>query len=323
MEIPDYLWQQIKIAQDYLSKNQRAIDFALKQSQQIDNQVNRHNSQIDKMFNSPEMIAIRNESEKFSKFNYIIDEFQNRFENVSIVSENNFKNISLKSFETNESINISNAQDVIILDNLLGKISIEDCNSFIHHLAEFTLLGYKHPVGKKIFDFIEKQSKMKSQNNDFYRIRISTSTKGIEYTRSEMFEPQYKSPKQNRFSMIGLNPLYLCSDLNIAKQEVGVEKESKYTYIKIKIKNAFNVLDICDREIPLFNFCYHNPENKNDNLHTEYLLPNYISDCAKYHKFEGIKYMSIYDKNVTNLVLFSAGKRDFEIVDISGVNYKN
>lgn len=136
-----------------------------------------------------------------------------------------------------------------------------------------------------------------------------------------MFEPQFMIPKQNRFSMVGLNPLYLSECLETAIKETGICNTDKFTWIQLKLKNELSVLDITDIDIPLFNMCHKKAEQTNFNLSIEYLIPNFISDCARFHGFDGISYRSVHDYVSKNLVLFKAGKRDFNVEKIDSRNF--
>jgi len=224
--------------------------------------------------------------------------------------------------EGKNSIPIETAKDVLILKNIIDDLSFAECSEFINFLSKYPMLGFKHPIGSKIYSFIEKIPKETINSTDLYRIRQSTEQKQIAYTESEMFEPQYGFPMQNRFSMVGLNPLYLTSDLNTALLETGTRESDKYTFMNVQLKNNFDFLNITNEQIPLFNFCHKRTENKQQNLKVEYLIPNYISDCSKANGFEGIIYNSVYKINALNYVFFNAGKRDFTVKKLEGKNYE-
>jgi len=228
--------------------------------------------------------------------------------------------ITDKNLEGN-SIPVENAKDLVLINNLLGGVEFSECTDFINYLSEFPMLGFKHPVGKRIYKYIEECPREQIVNTLLFRVRVSSNQKQIAYTVNEMFEPQYTIPKQNRFSMVGLNPLYLADSLNTALIEARVTEIDKYTLIKIIVKTPFTILNITNDQIPLFNLCHKKTESINANMYVEYLIPNYISDCAKACDYEGIIYNSVNSLVNKNYVLFNPGKRDFTMVEIKGINY--
>ena len=220
------------------------------------------------------------------------------------------------------SIPVENVADIVMLNSLVEGIEFNECVEFINYLSDYPMLGYKHTIGNRIFDYIANCQKEKINEIELFRIRISTEQKQIAYTKNEMFEPQFTYPKQNRFSMVGSNPLYLTDNLETALLETGVTSTDKYTYARLKIVNPFFVLNITNDQIPLFRLCHKRAEKNNSNMYVEYLLSNYISDCAKSCSFEGIVYNSVQTIGRKNYVLFSAGKRDFDTIEIKGFNYE-
>lgn len=236
---------------------------------------------------------------------------------------NNTKNICISDkTENGNTIPIENAKDLVILKNIINGLTFEECSDFINYLSKFPMLGYKHRIGKKVDEYIRSCPQTNIQNITAYRIRVSTSLKQIAYTENEMFEPQYTMPKQNRFSMVGLNPLYLSGKLETAMLETELNEADKYTWIKLLIKNKFSVLDITDENVPLFRVCHKKAAHGSANMYVEYLFPNYISDCARACGFEGIIYNSVRDNKIPNYVLFDAGRRDFNVIEIKGHNYE-
>jgi RES domain len=250
-----------------------------------------------------------------------IDQISKTFPNLYFDYDKNKKQIQITEENTNNSISIENVKDALFLNTIDSTLTFADCTNFINYLSLYPMLGYKHDVGKMVFDYIMNCQKKEIIGNKYYRIRTSTIQKQIQYTENEMFEPPFTMPKQNRFSAIGQNPLYLSEDLEIAKKEAGVISSTKYTYIELQIKRSFSLLDITENEIPLFKSCHTKADNPESNMHIEYLLPNYISDCAKINKFEGIIYRSIHSDIINNIVIYESSKRDFNILTLQGFNY--
>ncbi len=219
------------------------------------------------------------------------------------------------------SIDLQDAKNIVLINDIIDDITFEECADFLNYIANFPMLGAKHKIGKKIYNAIMKSRIEKINSIRLFRVRKSTDVKQIPYTRNEMFEPQYKSPKQNRFSMIGLNPLYLSDSLETALTEIGIRQDSKYTTLELELKNEMNMLNIVNEEVPLFDFCHKRSEDNTAHLSIEYLFPNFIADCTKECAFDGIIYRSIHNSTTRNYVFFEAGRRDFKAQIPNGINY--
>jgi hypothetical protein len=64
------------------------------------------------------------------------------------------------------------------------------------------------------------------------------------------------------------------------------------------------MLDIRNLNIPIFKLCHNKVERKNDYFNIEYVLPNYISDCARKSGFDGLIYKSTVNLESTNYAFF-------------------
>lgn len=240
---------------------------------------------------------------------------------INRTKNNNSYNIS-ETIESDSSITLTEIPDVLVLNKIVEGISFAECRDFISYISDFPMLGFKHEIGKKIYSFISKCTKHSMLENVIvYRVRMASERKQIGYMKNEMFEPQYGYPSQNRFSMIGINPLYISENLEIAKLETGIEAKSKYTWIELEIINNFIILDITNNEIPLFSQCHRVPESDTKSMKIEYLISNFVADCAKECEFEGIKYKSVYNQNINNYVLFHQSQRDFKVKQIISENF--
>ncbi len=233
-------------------------------------------------------------------------------EKQTFIKSHNFKKLNVP---------IENSKDIISINNMVDNISPEECSDFINYISCYPMLAYKHRAGKKIYEFLKSQKEKNIINKIIYRVRMPSGNKTIPYTQNEMFEPAYKMPKQNRFSNIGINALYLSEKLEVAKEETDVKKEDRCTWIKLKIKSDLKILDVSDKNIPLFAHCHKMQESRQQMLNVEYLIPNFISDCSRNIGFDGIVYKSIHDESCKNYVLFNVGKRDFEILELKNENY--
>ena len=125
-----------------------------------------------------------------------------------------------------------------------------------------------------------------------------------------------------RFSNTGINYVYFSESLEIAKTEIEVDESKPYTFIEVELIRNMKILDITDIGIPLFNACHKECDKKQDKMEINYLIPNYIANCINELKYDGIKYLSTNDLSSYNYVFFDVSKRDFEVKQIIGVNFK-
>lgn len=216
---------------------------------------------------------------------------------------------------------IENSGNVALVRAFLPLVSAAECFEFVNYLSEFPYLGYKHKTGKDIYKCIDNQRRDPISKVSVFRVRLSTDKKTMPYVKSEMFEPMYTVPPQSRFASTGHNPLYLAGDLETAKIETGVTEKSRYTWMEVELVNDFNLLNVTDEKIPVFDYCHKKSTKSGAVLTTEYLMPNFISDCAKDLGFDGLVFNSVHSDTVKNYVIFGAGKKDFRVIDIQGVGY--
>ena len=251
--------------------------------------------------------------EYFTSVNSIITDLSKYYKssNLFINIINNIKYIS----DGKTNIRSSQATDALILKRMFPEITLSECEDFINYVSQYPMLSFKNDIGKKIYEFIEKVDFVEIYNIKVFRVRKHEYGRKAMYTEDEMFLAPYKLTQQSRFSSTGQNYLYTSEKLNIAKEEVNMKKEDLYTWIHLEIKNPFRILDIRNNNIPIFEYCHLKSEDKNSKINTEYLLPNYIADCAKQIGFEGVQYYSIIDNITNNYVFFKPGIRDFIVIN--------
>lgn len=213
-------------------------------------------------------------------------------------------------------IPIEQTINVVALKKMFSDISFDECAEFCNYISKYPTLSYKNDVGKRIYDLIQDCELKEIVNERIFRVRKHENGKRIPYTENEMFQPPFKITSQQRFSGIGQNYLYTSTNLEIAKKEVELTIDDLYTWIELQLKSTFKMLDICDNNIPLFDFCHEPRNEKKSMLNIEYLLPNYIADCSKQCEYDGIIYRSVYDKETINMVFFSGKSYDFKVVEI-------
>lgn len=328
--IPDYLFkiiqQQFELLDKIISKSDfKIIMESLKDNQkpsiEISDAIKKISDSIDALKDKKLFDNIYNNIQIYNDY---YKEISTLIPSTYLKYDKDEKQTFIKSHDLkNINIPIENSKDIISINNMVDNISPEDCSDFIEYISSFPMLGYKHKVGRKIYDFLKTQEKKDIFDEIVFRVRKPSKNKTIPFTRNEMFEPAYKMPKQNRFSNIGINALYLSENLEVSKEETEIKSDERCTWIKLKIKTHLKILDVCDKNIPLFAHCHKMQESKQQMLNIEYLIPNFISDCSRNIGFNGIIYKSVYDESFKNYVLFDIGKKDFEIIDLKNENYNS
>lgn len=222
--------------------------------------------------------------------------------------------------KNSDNYNVNRINDYAIVSSLVENISTDETDKFFNLLSEYPFLAYKYETGKKIYKAIAQSSKtIFEAKHRLYRVRIPTK-KNIPYSFREMFTTLYGRSTHGRFSFIGANYLYFSESLQDALLETKADIDKKYTYILVENRKDFNVLDITNLKIPLFSRCHIVVDDDDSSLKTEYLIPNYIANCAHENNFDGILYNSVSGKG-KNIVLFGSGYSDFNEIETVGKNY--
>ena len=255
---------------------------------------------IQKLINSnPYQIQIENALKVINSSNDLINYTKN------ITNIGSLQIASATKTEKDGKYSLNRVNDYAVVNSFVDNITTDETDSFFNYLSEYPFLAFKNKTGKKIYQAIEQTSKTTYEiNQRLYRVRIPTS-KNIPYSFREMFTTQYGKSTHGRFSFIGANYLYFSESLQDALLETKADIDKKYTYVAVKNKRAFNLLDITNLKVPLFSRCHIVVGDDNSSLKTEYLIPNYIANCAHDNNFDGILYNSVSGKG-RNIVLFGS-----------------
>jgi hypothetical protein len=254
------------------------------------------------------------------------ESYQKSFQAMSNVLKDislSFKNVSLGIDNVNKlrvitdgvnKISINNSRDVILLKKMITDITFDECADFLNYISNYPMLSFKHKIGKEIFEIVADSKYEEINEIEMHRVRKHEYGKRIPYTDNEMFESPYAVSSQQRFSSNGQNYLYTSDKLKTAIVEVCIEEGDTYTWIKLILITKLKMLDIRNSKIPLFEYCNYPAPKEKKQLTTEYLLPNYVADCAKYNNCDGIIYNSVRVENSINYVFFKAGRSNFGII---------
>lgn len=249
-----------------------------------------------------------------------IKEFSNILETISNIELNKDSSITINNGNNHLSIPAEQVFAVTSLKRILPEIDYKQAYEFIEFLSKYPMLGFKSDVGQKIFELIAKSEKVQLCSNKMFRIRKAEFGKKIPYDEEEMIGPPYGISRQNRFNNIGKGVAYY-SD-SILKEEVGLQSEDSYTTIEVELQSKFDMLDVRGYNIPIFYLCHDRADEKNGNYNKQYLLPNYISDCAKFNGFDGIIFKSVVNEEITNYAFFYLSMRDIKVIKKNNYNWK-
>ena len=223
------------------------------------------------------------------------------------------------------SICSSTIKDIHGLPELFKNISRQDVQNLLEALKTQPLTVLDNKVARAILDEM-RISLVKNL------IRIETGstflhgrkhTKGeIVFTDDEMLKAPASCTHTERFNPTGIPAYYLGESIETIQKELKPTAEEKDTqelqYIQITTKRPLYVLDIRDKQCPVFEFCKYPLKNPTVRP-KEYLIPNFIAQCCTHLRdtdniqIDGILYKSTINPTGHCLVLFEANSDCFKI----------
>lgn len=206
-------------------------------------------------------------------------------------------------------------KDVVGLPYLIKDINHSDAIEFLNFLSKYPMLGLYHKVGKKLINAIHRIEKKQLTDIYLYRGRQWDDSQQLPYVEDQLFQPPFGIPYQGRFNPHGLATLYFSDSKDSVISELCVSKGQKVTIIKVRILRPLNIIDLTADTSPIISLC-NKPISNKSNTNTEYLIPNYISQCCKYHHIDGIAYQSVNQPIAQNYAFFDIHKDSFEVVDL-------
>ncbi len=237
-------------------------------------------------------------------------EFKALLERLPIKSQyNNSNNYIYKGnkYDAESMIPLVASQD------LLRTISTKELISFHRFITTTPLLGLHHKIGEKIFSYInglEKKCFKRKLNMKLYHGRIRDIT-GKPLNILELFEAPFSIAPHGRANMIGIPALYFSDDpYTVIMESRWKEKDSILDGFETEINRNFTMLDITDITCELFSYCYFPHKSANDL--SAYIIPNFIADCCRYKKIDGMIYKSVQKSDSINYVFFYPDKSWFK-----------
>ena len=248
-----------------------------------------------------------------------IREQMNNIRELLVLNKNAYLDISSAEIRLNHSNNkslpIASAPSILGITNIDNSISTQDAINFTDFLTQYPMLGPINNTGDKIFLAIKNAERKSIRNKQIIRIVKYDSRRKNAYILKDLICRPFGQSKQNRFNQYGYSISYFSEDETVLKNEICLEENDRYSKVKISIQKDLVVYDIRDTNIPLNYMAHRIPDKKDDGLCFEYLLPNFIADCAKHAGFDGILYRSVYSNDAINYALFDLRIQDIEIID--------
>ena len=221
-------------------------------------------------------------------------------------------NVTLQMDDQRRQIAMDSVEDIVSIEKLAGQIRLADAIDFYDFLTEYPMLGYMHEIGQRIFQFIESQDRLTIENTDLFRVRGYSATRKSPFSLREMIGPPFGAAPMNRFNNSGMNVSYFSEDRDVPMKEVGIRDGDRYTIVQVRLVQDKRMLDVRDIDVPLFRLCQSKVEKKSDYYSVEYILPNFVADCARKVGFDGLVYRSAVDDAKTNYVFFYLTPQDIE-----------
>lgn len=240
-----------------------------------------------------------------------------------------------------QKVGIPNLYDETYLEenSILGKYQWDDFRKYLRNKNRFHA---KYINLEILAEVLQDTISVISQGTNLYRARVAKNEKG--YEGQDMGAPPDDLASAGRANSKGISCLYLADKRKTTVKEIRASAFDFVTIATFKLKRDVNVVDL---SVITHNSPFYADTNKvkfminekhlrdiqqdiakpvsNRDSDLDYLPTQYISDFAKYLGYDGVKYMSTFDKNSYNLALFDPAicdykyKRNYVIGDL---NYK-
>ncbi|MFJ9960525.1 RES family NAD+ phosphorylase [Streptomyces avermitilis] len=232
----------------------------------------------------------------------------------SNIENNKFNTIIVKS-SGKEEIPVKSFVSTVGATDLLESISKNEAVSFYLHLADYPMLGGEHEVGRRIIEQLDTVKTISLEKNiKLFRARPRDKKKRpIPYTQPEMFSAPFGLSKQGRYNVVGQGELYTCDNKEIAIRECVKDKDTTFDVIDWELIEPVKMIDLTNKKHPLVEFCTYSLESSSG---LDYLVPNFIAQCAKSKGITGIVYRSKFNDDVYNYVFFDYQYNWFRLVSL-------
>ncbi|TRZ39384.1 RES domain-containing protein (plasmid) [Niallia circulans] len=230
----------------------------------------------------------------------------------SKINDNKINTLIVKS-NSKEEIHVKSFVSTVGVVDLLDSISKEEAISFFLHLSSYPMLGGEHEIGRRIIDQLDtiKTITLNKHINLFRARPRDEKTRPIPYSQEEMFSAPFGLSKQGRYNVVGQGELYTCNNKEVAILECAKDKTTTVDVIEWELQETVKMIDLTDKKSPLVQYCSFSAETSSG---LEYLVPNFIAQCAKSKGITGIVFPSTLNSEFYNYVFFDYQKKWFRLV---------
>ena len=232
----------------------------------------------------------------------------------SKINDNKINTLIVKS-NSKEEIPVKSFVSTVGVVDLLDSISKEEAISFFLHLSSYPMLGGEHEIGRRIIDQLDtiKTITLNKHINLFRARPRDERTRPIPYSQEEMFSAPFGLSKQGRYNVVGQGELYTCNNKEVAIIECAKDKTTTVDVIEWELLETVKMIDLTDKKSPLLQYCSFSAETSSG---LEYLVPNFIAQCAKSKGITGIVFPSTLNSEFYNYVFFDYQKSWFRLVTL-------
>nr|WP_279391932.1 RES family NAD+ phosphorylase [Virgibacillus halodenitrificans] len=234
---------------------------------------------------------------------------------ITIEGKKNIRTI-VKNTVNEDSVPLDSLASTLSPIDIINDLTADEIFSFYNYLIKYPLLGLNHDVGRKIFNDVSKQKLITVSNLKLFRARERNSEeREMPFNELEMFEAPYGISGHGRFNVKGHGELYTCENKDVALKEIGAinQVNKKYEIAEWKLIQEVRLLDLTNENSELVKFCLFKRISHNAQ---EYILPNFLAQCAKYHHINGIKVSSTVDERYNNYIFFDFENRWFNLLEM-------
>nr|WP_275900761.1 RES family NAD+ phosphorylase [Paenibacillus periandrae] len=192
-------------------------------------------------------------------------------------------------------------------------IEKDDLNNFRTYLSRYPMLALKHPVGKAIYQTLEKHfeardfSLLTPKVGTLYRGRTRKRDTPTVLTKEQMWAPPQGHPQHGRYNSIGVPVLYVADRLDAIPYEIHPTHEDVLDIGEFQIlRKELHLFDLGSFD-PTFQGFFNEMNEETKILKQAYLLPNFIGTCCSFIGYHGVRYEGVHDKELTytNYALFN------------------
>lgn len=182
--------------------------------------------------------------------------------------------------------------------DVFASISLDELLSFESQLYDDNTFALEHPVGRKIFEMIQKWDQFINFDDTIYYHARKIEKGKRPFLDQEMLKAPLNLSSHGRYNAIGKSCYYISETKEGAVTEIRKHSGGAKTDIQVvglkPVKSA-KIIDLSgeihgnNRFMEHLRFTVDNEEGK---VIKEYLLPNFVASCCKRIGIDGIKYRS-------------------------------